>query len=397
MEEQNEQTQEGWQANDLTSGVAKVFAAAKRRSMFGIQAATAWAVAVFVYGCLGIVGATYVAPPWWDFAAGVAMVLLAATAVSRTPGPLLGASILVLADLGVVAFQFPSLVERGTSADYLATSLRAALAPLILFFVVNGYFGCLAIQAFKNGFSPGADWRTRMSPAMLQFAVVGSCIGVILVGFLAWVGAIRSGFARTDAVWVTRSLPFGSLELETARPDAERAETDGKTQEDFIKVKVLEKEEEEIAKEEVPVPEYPEAARPILDLKGFDAYGQRVLEDAFEFGEETNEPGCVLEAQGRQDRCRDDRCKHWARMFARACLTKSKRVENYCKDVPEPTLVDAGARWAEGLCAGRLFETCRELLYAVQGHCHPPLDPAKTGGADKEPAKSAPARQGAAK
>ncbi|MFN2376872.1 MAG: hypothetical protein ABR538_10065 [Candidatus Binatia bacterium] len=397
MEDQKEQTPDGWEARDLTSGVAKVFAAAKRRSMLGIQAATAWAVVVFIYGCLGIVGAVYVAPPWWDFAAGVAMVLLAATSVSRTPGPLLGASILVLVDLGVVSFQFPSLVERGTPADYLGAGIRAAAAPLALFFVVNGYFGCLAIQAFKNGFSPGADWRTRMSPMMLQLTVVGSCVGVVLVGFLSWMGAIRSGFARTDAVWVTRSLPFGSLEIETARPDAERAETDGKTQEDFIKVKVLEKERAELAKAEVPVPEYPEAAKPILNLKGFDAYGQRVLEDAFEFGGETDEPGCVLEAQGRQDRCRDDRCKHWARMFARACLTKSKRAEQYCKEVPEPTLLDAGARWAEGLCAGRLFETCRELLFAVQGHCHPPVDPSKAADANKAPAKSAPAKQGAAK
>ena len=27
---------------------------------------------------------------------------------------------------------------------------------------------------------------------------------------------------------------------------------------------------------------------------------------------------------------------------------------------------------AQRLCAGREFETCREILYAVQGHCHPP-------------------------
>ena len=76
-------------------------------------------------------------------------------------------------------------------------------------------------------------------------------------------------------------------------------------------------------------------------------------------------------------------------MFARACLTQSRKTEKFCDAVPDPLLLEAGLEWAQRMCAGRNFETCRELLYAVQGHCHQPEDPkhaAAKSGAEKSAA-----------
>lgn len=381
MDEQGEH-QEGWQANDLRSGVAKVYAEAKDRTTLGIRVATAWSVVTMVYAVLDFVGVTGVAPPLWDATAGVGAGMLAALAMSRTPGPMLGAAATVIVDLMVLAFQFPEMMERGEVADHVVAAIRIITAPVTILFVLNGYFGALSIQAFKKGFSPGADWRTRMNPRTVQVGIVLSCLVAIVVGVGGWVGAVMSGFAQTDVVWISHYLVDETVTLQTARNlEVEGAERKGKTGGVKFDIEVLEPPKPAVP-EIVP---YPDSARPVDTLKGLDDYAQSEVEDAWDFASDSDEAGCVAEGQGRQDRCRDDRCKHWARFFVRACLVRSAKTPKFCDGVPDPTEATAGTEWAQRLCVGRAAESCRELLFAVQGHCHPP-----------RPDEPAPKPQGAA-
>lgn len=366
-DERGQHLDENWQANDLRTGVAKVYQDAKRRNQTGKYVAGAWAAFVLVYAALNVTGVVGVAPPLWDFAAGVSVVFLALLGYSS--GPMLTASAIILADLAIIAFNFPELRERADTTEYMATALRVLVAPAALSLTVSGYLGALSIEAFKRGFSPGQDWRTRINPMMLQAAIFGSCGAALVVGVTMWFGAIGAGFAQTDVKWKSRDSLLPDVEMQVARPDVEEAEIDRRAPKHFLNIEVLSGDGEE----EVPdAPEYPENARPIPSLAGLDAFAKHEVEDAHWFGEDTDEQGCELEAQGRQDRCRDDRCRHWARIFLRACLTKCRDTENYCKDVPHPIKLGAGEMWAQSRCVGRPFETCRELLFAVQGHCHPP-------------------------
>ncbi len=387
--EDNQELQEGWQAHDLRSGVAKVYAEAKRRSTLGIRVTAVWAVFVLVYGIIDMTGGPTVAPPLWDFGAGLGAILLAALSMSRTPGPLLGAAATVVGDLAVVAYRFPEMMDHGTVGDHIATVVRIAIAPIAMYFVLNGYFGSLSIQAFKQGFSPGADWRTRINPRMMQALIIGSCAGALILGVATWFGAIASGFAQTNVTWLTKSLFHKPIEIKTARNvNVAGADTDGKKEGVFAEITVLNRAQNEANKNATAL-KYPESAKPITTTSGLDEYFRGQVEDAYEFATDTDEAGCLLEGQGRQDRCRDDRCKYWARVFSRACLTKSRKTEHFCDDVPDAMLVTAGIEWAQRMCAGRQFETCREILFSVQGHCHPPKpEDAKLEGVAGDSAKA---------
>ena len=369
MADEQELVEDGWQARDLRSGVAKVFQEAKRRCILGIRAAAAWAVIMLLYAIVDMAGVVEIGPPIWEFVAALGVMLLAALGMSRTPGPMLLAAITILADLLIVAFRLPSIFERRDTAEMALTSVRLTLAPVALTMVLSGYLGALSIQAFKLGFSPGQDWRTRLNPMMLQAVSIGSCVLVIGIGIASWFGAIGAGFAQTGVVWKSVDPYVNNVEIETSKPEVEAAKRQGKDPEPFINIKVLTGEDEDIEPE---VPTYPEASKPITTTEGWEEFGKREIEDAWEFGVETDEAGCVDEGQGRQGRCRDDRCRHWSRVFVRACLTKAKKTPKYCDEVPEPIRVKAGLDWSTRLCAGRNFEMCREIMYAVQGHCHPP-------------------------
>jgi len=385
MEEGHDQHEEGWQVNDLRSGIGKVFAEAKRRSTLGIRVAAAWAVLILIYACVDLAGVTTVAPPVWDFVAGFGVVLLAALSISRTPVPLIAAAAVVLVDLVVVAYRVPDLLENPNDIDLLGTAIRICIAPVVLSLVVNGYFGSLSIQAFKLGFSPGADWRTRINPMMMQLVVGGACIGAVLLGVGTWFGAIRAGFEQTNVYWESKDPLLGSVELGVTKPEVEKARADGKRTDPFLDV-ILMRDGDDA---EPADPVYPENAKPIRSIEGFDDYGKRQVEAAFKYGNKHKDSECLLEGQARQGRCRDERCRYWSRVFVRACLSTSKPTENYCADVPDPTDAEPGLLWAQRQCAGRNFEICREIIYAVQGHCHPPEVVAKALAEKKAAAKVA--------
>jgi hypothetical protein len=352
MADEQELLEDGWQARDLRSGVAKVFQEAKRRNILGIRAAAVWAVIVLIYAVLDVLGVSAVAPAIWELVAGLSIMLMTALAMSRAPAPMLVTALVILADLIIVAYRLPEIFEKGETSDLAFTSVRITLAPAAMIFVLQGYLGALSIQAFKLGFSPGQDWRTRVNPFMLQATAVGACAGALGLGVAIWFGAINAGFSKPGAM----------MEMKT--PQEIAAENQSASASSLLPFMTP-----------APPPaeqDYPENAKPIGTLEGLDAFTRREVEDAFDFGLKTDQAGCVDEGQGRQSRCRDERCVHWSRVFVRACLTKSKKDPKYCDGVPDPTMVEPGILWAQRLCAGRSFELCREILYAVQGHCHPP-------------------------
>jgi hypothetical protein len=349
MDEQGEH-QEGWQAHDVRSGVARVYEEAKATNALGFRVVIGWGISVLLLGLLDFVGATTVTPPLWDFGAGTAAAVLGSVAMSRAPGPLLGAASVIVLDLAVLAFQFGSIAERGEVADHVVAGLRIASAPVVLIFVANGWIAALSVLAFRNGFSPGSDWRTRIQPRALRIGIIVVCFLALVVGVLVWMGAIRAGFGQ-EPEKAEKSQPLAQVILEKAKKEAE--------------IRLAEK---PAVPEVIP---YPDSALPVDSLEGLDAYARSEAEDAWYFGKQSDEAECLAEGQGRQDRCRDDRCKHWARFFVRACLVRSSKTPNFCRGVPHPTDGTGGAAWAVGHCAGREAEACRELLFAVQGHCHP--------------------------
>lgn len=364
--EDGQQQEDGWQARDNRSGVAKVFADAKQRSIVGVYAVTAWAVVVFLFAVANLLGLMAVSPLWWDFAAGSIAGLLATLAVSRNPTAFTLAAGVVVVDLVFLAFRIPTLQEFGTTTDAVGTGTRILVAPAALYFVLMGYVGCLSIQAFKAGFSPGVNWRTRLSPLMLQSLVIGTCLVSVGLGVALWYGAIRAGFAEEGVEWAEQEWVDKAMEVAGAKKSAAETEEE-EAADSLMRYNPFSEDQKKLDAEFV----VPEIAIPIESTKGLDAFARRAVEEAFEFASETDQAGCLNEAQGRQGRCRDDRCIYWARVFARACLPKSKPTPKFCDSVPDPTLRSAGMTWAMGMCAGRDLEPCRELLFAVQGNCHP--------------------------
>ncbi len=371
---EEQELQEGWQARDVGSAVAKVYAEAKRKVTLGVRAAAAWSIVVLIYAVLDTLGVCAVAHPVWELVAGLGVMLLSALALSRTPVPMLVTAIVIVVDLVLVGYRMPELYEKGVAQEMAFSVVRMLIAPVALSLVLTGYLGALSIQAFKQGFSPGQDWRTRLNPVMLNVIAVASCLGSIGIGVAVWFGAINAGFAQPGA-YVSEQ---GNYLMQ-----GEDDEDDG------IVLPFMEKEKPP------PFQDYPEAAKPIVTLDGLDSFAKREVEDAYEFAADTDEAGCMEEAQGRQSRCRDERCVHWSQVFARACLARSRKDPKYCDGVPDPTAVEPGQIWAQKLCAGRNFELCRELMYAVQGHCHSP-EKAAAAKVAREAAEAAEAARAAA-
>src|SRR6185369_4708745 len=285
MADEQELLQEGWQAHDLRSGVAKVYAEAKKRSTLGIRIAASWAIVILVFGLLDFLDTVHVAPPLWDLAAGFGTILLAASSISRAPGPLLACVGAVLADLIVISHGLPDMLDHGTATDHIAAGIRIALAPVTMLLVLNGYFGSLSIQAFKNGFSPGQDWRTRITPRMMQVIVIGSCAASLMLGLGTWLGAVKAGFEHSDT-WITRSLLLKPIDLKVAKPKIDGAKTDGKEPEPFATLTVFDP-------KNPPPFKYPESAVPIESMKDMDDFTRHAVQEAFEFAEDTNDDGCM--------------------------------------------------------------------------------------------------------
>src|SRR5689334_22383614 len=122
MAEEQELLEDGWQARDLRSGVAKVFQEAKRRNILGIRAGSAWAVVMLLFAIVDMAGVVSIGPPLWEFVAALGVMLLAALGMSRTPGPMLAAAIVILVDLTIVAFRLPAIFERKETAELALTA-----------------------------------------------------------------------------------------------------------------------------------------------------------------------------------------------------------------------------------------------------------------------------------
>ena len=87
-----------------------------------------------------------------------------------------------------------------------------------------------------------------------------------MLGVATWFGAIGAGFAQTNVRWGTYDSMLGQVEVKTARPEVEEAETDGKSPRPFLDIVLMRPGENDADKNKEPV--YPEEAKPITSDDG---------------------------------------------------------------------------------------------------------------------------------
>lgn len=364
MDGGEEAREDNWMAKDLTSGLAKVYAAAKQRVHLAARVAAGWGVFLMLLGVLNFVGAVAVSPAPWEAAAGLSAILLSATATSLAIRPPVFTAVLVILDLIAVSANLPILFEEGAPAQLVIAGLRVVGAPFVLYAMVLGYMGAADIKSFRDGFREKDEWRATVNPMVLKFVVVSACAVALLGGLVVWKNAVMAGLAKG----------VGNVPLESeAEPDSRRLAGGG------TRRGASQGEEGKGGggaaggKPDSGKPgEVPESSIPILSTQGLAGPSLRAAREGMAFGAKHDETGCLIEGLHRQDRCRDKWCGKHVRMFLRACLPKSRASAGFCDGVPGPMLIEEGAKWAETVCAGRNFGVCREYYYGVQGHCHRP-------------------------
>ena len=364
MDGGEEAREDNWMAKDLTSGLSKVYAAAKQRIHLAARVAAGWGVFLMLLGVLNFAGLVAISPAPWEAAAGLSAILLSATATSLAIRPPVFTALLVILDVFAVSANLPILFEDGAPAQLVIACLRVVGAPFVLYAMVLGYMGAADVKSFRDGFRERDEWRATVNPMVLRVVVVSACTVAVLGGLVVWKNAVMAGLAKG----------VGNVPLEReADPESPRFAGGG------MRRGAAQDEESKGAGgsargESAPGKpgEVPESSIPVLSTAGLAGPSLRAAREGMAFGAKHDETGCLIEGLHRQDRCRDKWCGKHVRMFLRSCLPKSRPSEGFCEGVPGPMAVEEGTRWAETVCAGRNLGICREYYYGVQGHCHRP-------------------------
>lgn len=360
-----------WQPRDTITGAARVFAAAELRVRRAVLLCAAWSLLLPLCGALDLAGATTAMPTVWSLVAGPVALVLAVIGGSRSVAAFAAVAGIAVLDVAIVAWCVPNAVREGHYVDLLFAVVRIAAAPFGMHSALNGYLGAADYQAFKHGYDINADWRNRLNARMLTIVTIGGCAGALILGMSLWSAAVYAGFLQpgyllpdTGGIFAAL-LDGGSQRSSDASQEIERRRK--KVQEMAAATGVK-------GGERLPGPdekkEVPESAKPIRDLDGLDPVTRSTALAAQRFALGKSTAACLLEALRRQGRCRSDGCHAQANVFLRACLPMAAAETSQCGGVPSPVAEPEGAEWAEVRCVGRLFEPCRELLYALQGHCH---------------------------
>ncbi len=362
MDGGEETREDNWMAKDLTSGLSKVYAAAKQRIHLAARVAAGWGVFLMLLGGLNFAGLVAISPAPWEAAAGLSAVLLSATATSLAMRPPVFTGLLVILDVVAVSANLPILFEDGAPEQLVIACLRVVGAPFVLYAMLLGYMGAADVKSFRDGFRERDEWRATVNPMVLRFVVVSACAVAVLGGLVVWKNAVLAGLAKGAG-----SVPIAS----EAGPDSPRFVANG-TRPGASQGEASKGTGEAPRGGSVPDKpgEVPESSIPVLSIEGLAGPSLRAAREGMAFGAKHDETGCLIEGLHRQDRCRDKWCGKHVRMFLRACLPKSRPSAGFCEGVPGPMAVEEGAKWAETVCAGRNLGICREYYYGVQGHCH---------------------------
>jgi hypothetical protein len=104
------------------------------------------------------------------------------------------------------------------------------------------------------------------------------------------------------------------------------------------------------------------------------AEGQAETAAGTEFGDSTDDQGCLAEVLERFDRCGGGfSCNIRTNLFFGACLEASSRSDGFCDGVPSKDSFMESVGWGTALCEqyGRSGSYCGSFFQRFQEHCHP--------------------------
>jgi hypothetical protein len=98
-------------------------------------------------------------------------------------------------------------------------------------------------------------------------------------------------------------------------------------------------------------------------------------EEGVQFGEETDDGGCLHEALARHRQAGGFGQSIAHNVFLKGCLSSSEQTDGFCDGVPKRTQIVASATWQTKRCAGAGFTdaSCRQLFAQVQEYCESDL------------------------
>ncbi len=121
----------------------------------------------------------------------------------------------------------------------------------------------------------------------------------------------------------------------------------------------------------------------------YSKHGRQFMESArqaqsegVQFGEETDDQGCLDEALARHKQAGGFAQSIAHDLFLKGCLSASEQTDGFCDGVPKRSQVMASAGWQIKKCAGAGLNDpfCRRIFAQVQEYCESDLSrPERTG------------------
>jgi len=115
----------------------------------------------------------------------------------------------------------------------------------------------------------------------------------------------------------------------------------------------------------------------------YSKHGREFMESArqahaegVQFGEETDDEGCLVEALVRHKQAGGFGQAIAHNLFLKGCLSASEPTDGFCDGVPKRTRVVASATWRSKTCvkAGYTDPFCQQLFAQVQEYCESGLN-----------------------
>lgn len=112
--------------------------------------------------------------------------------------------------------------------------------------------------------------------------------------------------------------------------------------------------------------------------------GKQTFTEGVEYGQRTDNEGCLNEAAARQARADGFTGLVRNGVFMQACLEASRPTPGFCEDVPRQMEFMKGVTWQHQQCKRfglKLEQQCGQLFQGVQRFCE---ERARRGGADAD-------------
>ncbi len=113
---------------------------------------------------------------------------------------------------------------------------------------------------------------------------------------------------------------------------------------------------------------------------------RKARDEGVEFGEETDDQGCLAEALARHKRLSGFGDAIAQNVFLAGCFSSSETTDGFCDDVPKRLGLIATATWQTRKCAEAGFSDpfCRQIFAQVQQYCESGLSRPEGGAPGKK-------------